>query len=88
MPPNGFTPTPWRDKNELLTIRGWFYYIKWVPVPDNRRKACSIVKAWKFKGDLPHAVEATMLLTQAVLADTTDVDVDVIRLIYTGAFCR
>ncbi|CAD6570096.1 MAG: rRNA-processing protein las1 [Alectoria sarmentosa] len=64
--------TPWRDHSELLSVRKWFFpnSASSEPAdPDLRRKACEQVSAWKLRGNLPHAVESTWLLTEAVLID-------------------
>jgi ribosomal biogenesis protein LAS1 len=81
--------TPWRDRKELLNIRQRLYWIPWTKEPDRRKQACSIVFAWKLLGHLPHAVESTALLTEAILADKPDVVSSyAIQLSYVSAFCR
>ena len=81
--------TPWRDKTELLKIHGWLYSVPWSREHDNRRQACSTVSAWKLRGNLPHAVESTALLMEAIIADDPEIHrIDVIRLCYVAALCR
>jgi hypothetical protein len=47
------------------------------------------VAAWKLRGNLPHAVEATALLTDAILHDDAAKNsVFSIRATYAAAFCR
>lgn len=47
------------------------------------------VSAWKLRGNLPHAVEATALLTDAILHDDASKNsVFSIRATYAAAFCR
>ena len=47
------------------------------------------VSAWKLRGNLPHAVEATSLLTDAILHDdAVKNSVFAIRATYAAAFCR
>lgn len=47
------------------------------------------VEAWKLRGHLPHAVEATALLTDAILHDdAAHNSVFSIRATYAAAFCR
>ncbi|KAF6231483.1 hypothetical protein HO173_010235 [Letharia columbiana] len=71
--------TPWRNHSELLSVREWFF-----PQPasseqadsdsNSRKKACNHVSAWKLRGNLPHAVESTCLLTEAVLIDEKSIE--------------
>ncbi|KAK2801492.1 hypothetical protein FQN50_007708 [Emmonsiellopsis sp. PD_5] len=82
--------TPWKDPSELLSVRDQFY----PPVvtegsADMRAKACSLVWVWKLRGNLPHAVEATALLTDAILHDDARKNsIFSIRATYSAAFCR
>lgn len=47
------------------------------------------VEVWKLRGHLPHAVEATALLTDAILHDDASKNsVFSIRATYSVAFCR
>ncbi|KAE8555825.1 rRNA-processing protein las1 [Talaromyces marneffei ATCC 18224] len=86
--------TPWRDESELLDVRSKFYPPSSAsPSPpllaDQRSDACRIVEAWKLRGHLPHAVEATALLTDAILHDdSTHNSVFSIRATYAAAFSR
>ncbi|KUL90943.1 hypothetical protein ZTR_00681 [Talaromyces verruculosus] len=84
--------TPWRDESELLDVRSKFYpssSLNSTPSPDLRSDACRIVEAWKLRGHLPHAVEATALLTDAILHDdSTHNSVFSIRATYAAAFSR
>lgn len=64
--------TPWRNHSELLSVREWFYSPSATSDqtdPKSSRRACDQVSAWKLRGNLPHAVESTWLLTEAVLID-------------------
>ncbi|CRG84402.1 hypothetical protein PISL3812_01694 [Talaromyces islandicus] len=80
--------TPWRDSSELLNVRSQFYPPS--PAgPDLRVNACRTVEAWKLRNHLPHAVEATALLTDAILHDdAAHNSVFSIRATYAAAFCR
>ena len=40
--------------------------------------SCTQISAWKLRGNLPHAVESTWLLTEALLTD--DVQTDLVRV--------
>lgn len=47
------------------------------------------VASWKLRGNLPHAVEATALLTDAILHDDAAKNsIFSIRATYSAAFCR
>ena len=47
------------------------------------------VGVWKLRGNLPHPVEATALLTDAILHDDAQKNsIFSIRATYSAAFCR
>lgn len=47
------------------------------------------VEAWKLRGNVPHHVEATALLTDAILHDDAERNsIFSIRATYSAAFCR
>lgn len=47
------------------------------------------VAVWKLRGNLPHPVEATALLTDAILHDDAQKNsIFSIRATYSAAFCR
>lgn len=49
----------------------------------------SQVEAWKLRGNVPHHVEATALLTDAILHDdAASNSIFSIRATYSAAFCR
>ncbi|SPN98909.1 related to LAS1 protein [Cephalotrichum gorgonifer] len=91
-----FVFTPWRDRHELLTARDHFY-------PDDqddagRRRelqhgAVARVSMWMQRGNCPHLVESTALLTAAVLCDTERMSSGgsstyAVRAAYSTAFSR
>ncbi|KAJ5107151.1 hypothetical protein N7456_003826 [Penicillium angulare] len=81
--------TAWKNKSELLEVRHQFYPSASYDGPDNRSLACSIVEAWKLRGNVPHHVEATALLTDAILHDDAQNNsIFSIRATYSAAFCR
>ncbi|KAL2830047.1 beta-lactamase-like protein [Aspergillus cavernicola] len=81
--------TPWKTHSELLAVRNQFYPIPEYDGPDMRSHACATVGAWKMRGNLPHPVEATALLTDAILHDdAVKNSVFSIRATYAAAFCR
>ncbi|KAL2011451.1 hypothetical protein VTN00DRAFT_4169 [Thermoascus crustaceus] len=81
--------TPWKEQSELLAVRDQFYPPPSQDGPDMRANACATVGAWKIRGNLPHPVEATALLTDAILHDdATKNSIFSIRATYSAAFCR
>ncbi|GAB1214436.1 hypothetical protein ATERTT37_003599 [Aspergillus terreus] len=81
--------TPWKEHSQLLAVRDQFYPPLTYDGPDLRSKACATISVWKIRGNLPHAVEATALLTDAILHDDAQKNsVFSIRATYSAAFCR
>ncbi|KAJ5558326.1 hypothetical protein N7535_008539 [Penicillium sp. DV-2018c] len=81
--------TAWKSKSQLLQIRDEFYPPPSYTGPDLRSHACAVVEAWKLRGNVPHHVEATALLTDAILHDDADRNsIFSIRATYSAAFCR
>ncbi|KAI7068862.1 hypothetical protein KC365_g16711 [Hortaea werneckii] len=75
-----YTITPWRHQRDLLEVRAQLYphhtttanpsTVAAAPqqnVHDMRRHAVDRILAWKLRGNLPHAVESTALLVDAIL---------------------
>lgn len=57
----------------------------WMRIANDIRK----VEAWKLRGNVPHHVEATALLTDAILHDDAQRNsIFSIRATYSAAFCR
>lgn len=80
--------TPWRTQADLLQVRQQLYFING-PDIDSRQYAAERVMAWKLRGNLPHAVESTALLIDAVLHHNIDGNsIFSIRAVYSAAFCR
>ncbi|KAI9779699.1 MAG: rRNA-processing protein las1 [Geoglossum umbratile] len=76
----------WRHHDDLLEVRAAFY-----PPPDGedrRRDAVMTVRAWSVRGKVPHLIDSTSLLTEAILNDAPDTPQQVVRLAYSAAFCR
>ncbi|KAF7589193.1 rRNA-processing protein las1 [Aspergillus hancockii] len=81
--------TPWKDQSQLTAVRTQFYPPPAYEGPDLRSRACATVAAWKLRGNLPHPVEATALLTDAILHDDAKKNsIFSIRATYSAAFCR
>jgi hypothetical protein len=70
--------TPWRDQQELLTVRRQLYpnhhhETLITPTSDEARRqkqeAVARVSMWMQRGNCPHLVESTALLEAAILSD-------------------
>ncbi|WEW61034.1 hypothetical protein PRK78_006523 [Emydomyces testavorans] len=61
--------TPWKNHSQLVAVRDQFYPPPGYQGPDMRTEASALVWVWKVRGNLPHAVEATALLTDAIIHD-------------------
>lgn len=59
-----YTVTPWRYASDLLAVRNDLYT---PATPAAQAHAIATVTAWKLRGNVPHAVESTALLFDAML---------------------
>ncbi|KAL8717834.1 MAG: hypothetical protein Q9225_004957 [Loekoesia sp. 1 TL-2023] len=85
------TVTPWRNQSELLNVRDWLFSRSTGTRSDTGRKACSQIQAWKLRGGLPHAVESTWYITEAILTDSpqlSGISALAKRSCYCTALCR
>lgn len=83
-----YTTTPWRTPADLLQVRQQLYSLD-VSGTDSRQYAVDRVMAWKLRGNLPHAVESTALLFDAILHHNINTNsIFSIRAVYSAAFCR
>jgi ribosomal biogenesis protein LAS1 len=83
-----YTVTPWRTHADLLAVREQLYP-NTNTTEDLRSLAVSRIMAWKLRGNLPHAVESTALLTDAILHhDLTTNSIFSVRAVYAAAFTR
>lgn len=81
--------TPWRDQSELLKIRQQLYPPTTTPSNDpSRRHAVEKVSVWMQRGNCPHLVESTAILTAARLNDIPANSNYCIRAAYSAAFSR
>lgn len=83
--------TPWRYQKELLDVRSKFYPSNKDSleiVAKGRRHAVALVSVWMTRGQCPHMVESTALLTSAILNDLPGNSSYCIRAAYSAAFCR
>lgn len=83
-----FTITPWRTQADLIGVRQQLYGPDGSEA-DGRRWAVDRAMAWKLRGNLPHAVESTALLVDAILHhDISTNSIFSIRAVYSAAFSR
>jgi ribosomal biogenesis protein LAS1 len=81
--------TPWRNRDELLQVREQLYPSKGREVKgEERRHAVAKVSVWIKRGNCPHLVESTAILTAAVLNDVSGNSTYCVRAAYSAAFCR
>lgn len=85
-----YTITPWRTQSDLLSVRQQLYSLDTTtPEEDHRRAAVDRIMAWKLRGNLPHAVESTALLVDAILHHDLSVNsIFSVRAVYAAAFTR
>jgi ribosomal biogenesis protein LAS1 len=98
-----YTITPWRTHSDLLSVRQQLYSLNTDSTPtqnqnqnqhqngnpDLRHQAVSRIMAWKLRGNLPHAVESTALLTDAILHHDLSINsIFSVRAVYAAAFTR
>ncbi|TVY80683.1 hypothetical protein LSUE1_G004777 [Lachnellula suecica] len=78
--------TPWRNRSELLLARQHLYQQK--RDDEERRRAVAQVSVWMQRGNCPHLVESTAILTSAILNDVPGNSTYCVRAAYSAAFCR
>ncbi|CZT19889.1 uncharacterized protein RCC_05745 [Ramularia collo-cygni] len=91
-----YTITPWRTPSDLLGVRSQLYPAPTADPSSNtttdRLQAVNRIMAWKLRGNLPHAVESTALLTDAILhhqqQSQSSLSSFSIRAVYSAAFTR
>lgn len=98
-----YTITPWRTHSDLLAVRQQLYSLNinqnqhqnqtqdqnQNATLDLRPQAVSRIMAWKLRGNLPHAVESTALLTDAILHHDLSINsIFSVRAVYAAAFTR
>jgi len=80
--------TPWRDRRELLQVRQQLYAPRDTVNDQGRRQAVSRVSVWMQRGNCPHLVESTAILTSARLNDVPGNSNYCVRAAYSAAFSR
>jgi ribosomal biogenesis protein LAS1 len=76
---------PWRNHSELLRVRQQLYPGK---NEEERREAVALVSVWMQRGNCPHLVESSAILTSAILNDVPGNSTYCVRAAYAAAFCR
>lgn len=80
------TITPWRYASDLVQVRQQLYKLG---AADERQDAVDRVLAWRLRGNLPHAVESTALLVDAIIHHNNPGNSSFsVRAVYAAAFCR
>ncbi|KAF8475672.1 Las1-like-domain-containing protein [Kalaharituber pfeilii] len=77
---------PWRTLSDLLWVKNAFY--PGLDAPDQRYEALNMVRVWSVRGRLPHSIEATAMLTEAILHDRFGASQLNLQLTYSTAICR
>jgi ribosomal biogenesis protein LAS1 len=93
--------TPWRNHGELLQVRKQLYPGKETGSENRggretknedsgkkRKYAVAKVSVWMQRGNCPHLVESTAILTSAMLNDVPGNSAYCVRAAYSAAFCR
>lgn len=92
-----YVVTPWRNREELLQVRGQLYPQSSVSATkkesqkqelEDKGFAVAKVSVWMQRGNCPHLVESTAILTGAVLNDVPGNSTYCVRAAYAAAFCR
>ncbi|KAG9248937.1 Las1-like-domain-containing protein [Calycina marina] len=82
--------TPWRHPSQLLSVRTAFYPPSHVAQDTAAQAhAVDLVSVWMQRGNCPHSVESTAILTSARLNDEVGGNSNYcVRAAYAGAFSR
>jgi len=78
---------PWRNPGELLHVRQQLYPGQ-IKNDEGRRQAVALVSVWMQRGNCPHLVESSAILTSAILNDVPGNSTYCVRAAYSAAFCR
>ncbi|KAL7271817.1 rRNA-processing protein las1 [Rhizina undulata] len=76
----------WKRPEDLQSVKHAFYPVG--DSPDRRQWGLEKVRAWSVRMRLPHAIEATSMLTAAILHDVYTNPSLTRRLTYSTAICR
>lgn len=81
--------TPWRNVSELQHVRDQLYPVAGKTLNESdRRQAVAQVSVWMQRGNCPHLVESTAILTSAILNDVPGNSSYCVRAAYSAAFGR
>jgi len=80
--------TPWRSQAELLEVRQHFYPPQGKADEKAQKRAVEKVSVWMQRGNCPHSVESTAILTSAQLNDVSANSNYCVRAAYSAAFSR
>ncbi|KAI9649151.1 hypothetical protein NHQ30_001718 [Ciborinia camelliae] len=82
--------TPWRTRRELIQVREKLYQNTETAPPNDthRRQAVCLISVWMQRGNCPHLVESTAIITSAILNDVPGNSSYCVRAAYSAAFCR
>ncbi|KAF7909943.1 uncharacterized protein EAF01_003661 [Botrytis porri] len=85
-----FVITPWRTRRELLQVREKLYQNTETTPPNDshRRQAVCLISVWMQRGNCPHLVESSAIITSAILNDVPGNSPYCVRAAYSAAFCR
>ncbi|TGO28699.1 hypothetical protein BPAE_0024g00440 [Botrytis paeoniae] len=85
-----FVITPWRTRRELLQVREKLYQNTETTPPNDsyRRQAVCLISVWMQRGNCPHLVESSAIITSAILNDVPGNSSYCVRAAYSAAFCR
>lgn len=85
-----FVITPWRTRRELLQVREKLYQNSETTPPNDsyRRQAVCLISVWMQRGNCPHLVESSAIITSAILNDVPGNSSYCVRAAYSAAFCR
>ncbi|CAD6444292.1 cc4a3ef7-e5c3-4041-8198-3d126f02a76a [Sclerotinia trifoliorum] len=82
--------TPWRTRRELIQVREKLYQNTETGPPNDthRRQAVCLISVWMQRGNCPHLVESSAIITSAILNDVPGNSSYCVRAAYSAAFCR
>ncbi|KAG4026402.1 hypothetical protein MFRU_041g00460 [Monilinia fructicola] len=82
--------TPWRTRRELIKVREKLYQDTETAPPNDthRRQAVCLISVWMQRGNCPHLVESTAIITSAILNDIPGNSSYCVRAAYSAAFSR
>jgi ribosomal biogenesis protein LAS1 len=89
-----YITTPWRSRASLLQVRDALYpsapstTLSQEEIASRRREAISRVSIWAQRGNCPHLVESTALLSAAILNDDPRNEAWCVRAAYASSFSR